>query len=232
MTGKNIWRLLRPSGETAAIIDHDVVVGRGNTAQLRIDEVHVSRKHARLWVEDGDLLVEDLGSSNGTYLNGELLDMPTALAPGDKLRFDETEFRVDSRPRAGAGAPGPGPAPAAADDTADLSATVIIQRPLVTRPPEPAEPAPGQARQSGQRPAPVEPRKAKPAAAPANPAGDEDRDSPSERHWTESARPIEAPKRKRGPREDDTKSITAPTEDLFDLGADEFEAGDEAPEKE
>jgi hypothetical protein len=191
MSEDHLWRLLRPNGEAAVLVDHDVIVGRGKKAQLRIDEVHVSRKHARLWVEGGDLLVEDLGSSNGTYLNGELLDMPAALAPGDRLRFDETEFTVEVAPQPAEAAPAP-PEPEPSDEPSELAATVIMNRPLVVRP-------------------------------------DAD-DSSHDRHWTESARPIGAPERVRRRQEDDSRAVTAPTEDSFDLGADVFEGGEEPPE--
>lgn len=92
------WQLKRSDGEAPFPIDEEVVVGRGKQAQLRIEEPHLSRRHARLWQEGDRLMVEDLGSSNGTFLNDRVLARPTRLVSGDRLRFDETEFQVEPAP--------------------------------------------------------------------------------------------------------------------------------------
>lgn len=65
-----------------------VVVGRGLEAVLRLDGDGVSRFHARLErSEGGALVVSDLGSSNGTFLNGRRVSRPEALHDGDRVRF-------------------------------------------------------------------------------------------------------------------------------------------------
>jgi hypothetical protein len=65
-----------------------IVVGRSSPAELQIMDASLSREHARLSVlEDSALQIEDLNSSNGTFLNGEPIEAPTILAPGDQLEL-------------------------------------------------------------------------------------------------------------------------------------------------
>jgi len=65
------------------------VLGRGVDADVRIIEDKMSRKHCRLFVEDGVTYVEDLGSSNGTYVNGARITR-LKLSDGDKIQIGET----------------------------------------------------------------------------------------------------------------------------------------------
>ena len=74
-------------------IDGSMVVGRAKECDISLGVAHLSRKHARLNVEDGELWVEDLGSSNGTYLNGERVDR-ARVKNGDELGFDTLVFSV------------------------------------------------------------------------------------------------------------------------------------------
>jgi hypothetical protein len=69
-----------------------VTLGRGQAADIRLEDPFASSRHARI-VPQGDVLViEDLGSTNGTYLNGDLLDGPQPLHPGDRVRIGDNEF--------------------------------------------------------------------------------------------------------------------------------------------
>lgn len=61
------------------------VIGRTGDADICIDRSEVSRCHARILVEGADATLEDLGSKNGTYLNGARLGQPTALSDGDEI---------------------------------------------------------------------------------------------------------------------------------------------------
>lgn len=63
-----------------------VLIGRDQGCALVIPDPTVSRRHARLWAEDGQLVIEDAGSSGGTYLNGNRVGRHT-VRPGDTLRF-------------------------------------------------------------------------------------------------------------------------------------------------
>ena len=73
-----------------------LVVGRDPKADIVLDTPNVSRLHARLErVEDG-FLVEDLGSTNGTWVNGERIKGPTLVKPGDDLRFGPQRLNLTS----------------------------------------------------------------------------------------------------------------------------------------
>lgn len=85
--------MFRSDGERRSFsITRDMtVIGRREDCDLRIPLGEVSRKHARL-VRDGDLLkVEDLGSSNGTFLNGQRVQ-ESLLAPGDTIQVGPVAF--------------------------------------------------------------------------------------------------------------------------------------------
>jgi pSer/pThr/pTyr-binding forkhead associated (FHA) protein len=72
-----------------------VVLGRGQAADIQLEDPFASSRHARI-VRQGDVLViEDLGSTNGTYLNGDLLDGPQPLHPGDRIRIGDNEFSYE-----------------------------------------------------------------------------------------------------------------------------------------
>src|SRR5215218_4751777 len=59
------------------------------------DDPEISRRHARVYRSaDGMLAVEDLGSANGTFVNGDRIDAPRALAPGDVVRVGKTVLQV------------------------------------------------------------------------------------------------------------------------------------------
>lgn len=79
-------------------LDGDLVLGRGDTAEIRLEDPFASARHARVYEQGGIVVIEDLGSTNGTYLNEELLDGPRPLHPGDRVRIGgcELTFEVDS----------------------------------------------------------------------------------------------------------------------------------------
>jgi hypothetical protein len=73
-------------------LSEGAVLGRGETADIRLEDTFASSHHARL-VPQGDVMVlEDLGSTNGTYLNGEPLRGPQPLHVGDTIRIGDSEF--------------------------------------------------------------------------------------------------------------------------------------------
>jgi hypothetical protein len=74
-------------------LDGDLVLGRGDRAEIRLEDPFASSRHAHVYAQAGTLVLEDLGSTNGTYLNEELLDTtPRPLHPGDHVRIGESEF--------------------------------------------------------------------------------------------------------------------------------------------
>jgi predicted component of type VI protein secretion system len=68
------------------------VIGRGSDCHLTIEDPHVSRKHARILVEDEGAFIEDLGSRNGVRVDGALIAGPTALRDGMRLRIGSQDF--------------------------------------------------------------------------------------------------------------------------------------------
>jgi hypothetical protein len=73
-------------------IGDGAVLGRGDRAEIRLDDPFASSAHARLTRQGGVVVLEDLGSTNGTYLNEELLSGPQPLHPGDRVRIGDSEF--------------------------------------------------------------------------------------------------------------------------------------------
>jgi hypothetical protein len=72
-----------------------VTIGRSPEADVRIEDRYASGIHARVHVRDGDHYVEDMASTNGTYLNGERLDGEDAIRDLDEIRIGDTEFRFE-----------------------------------------------------------------------------------------------------------------------------------------
>jgi len=73
-------------------IGEGAVMGRGDQAEIRLQDPFASSRHARLTRQGGVIVVEDLSSTNGTYLNEELLGGPQPLHPGDRVRIGDSEF--------------------------------------------------------------------------------------------------------------------------------------------
>jgi pSer/pThr/pTyr-binding forkhead associated (FHA) protein len=94
------WRLVlvEPQSEAGAAfpVEGEITLGRGGgcTVPLAFD-TFVSQVHARAFDRDGALWVEDLGSRNGTYVNGKLVHEPTKVAKGARVQVGETVLEVD-----------------------------------------------------------------------------------------------------------------------------------------
>ncbi len=86
-----------PGHEPGMIYDlgGDIVFGRGESAEIRLQDPFASSRHARVYEQGRILVIEDLGSTNGTYLNEELLDGPRPLHPGDRVRIGDSEFSFE-----------------------------------------------------------------------------------------------------------------------------------------
>jgi pSer/pThr/pTyr-binding forkhead associated (FHA) protein len=75
-------------------IDHPVVIGRDNTADLVIDDSQASRRHARVEPTAHGALVEDMGSTNGTFINDNELHGRAEIGPQDELLIGVTVMQV------------------------------------------------------------------------------------------------------------------------------------------
>jgi hypothetical protein len=90
--------LLGPAAEIA-LFDGENVLGREGSGVILLKSGTVSRRHARLTIDDQRAVLEDLGSKNGTYVNDERVNGPTLVAEGDQVRIGSLLFTFRSAQR-------------------------------------------------------------------------------------------------------------------------------------
>jgi len=90
------------SGHTFRMRSPEMLIGRKKGCGLRIPSASVSREHCRLELVEGFLTIEDLGSVNGTWLNGEPVSERQSVRPGDRLKVGPVLFVVEYELDAGA----------------------------------------------------------------------------------------------------------------------------------
>ncbi len=91
------WTLTAETGPLAGLsfgVDRSLVMGRSLESDIAVVSPHVSRQHARLDLDGDQLTLEDLGSANGTVVNGRPLNGRCALHNDDEIRFHDIVFRV------------------------------------------------------------------------------------------------------------------------------------------
>ena len=89
-------RVIEPAdskGQTYELAD-ELTVGRAGGCQITLDDTYVSQLHARVFRREGQLYVEDLGSTNGTYLNRKKVTAPLAIRKGDRLQIGKTVMEL------------------------------------------------------------------------------------------------------------------------------------------
>lgn len=91
MTDTQCFLKRSATGEVVPIVDN-MVIGRSPECELVLSEGHPSRRHARFIVINGEVSVEDLGSSNGTFVNDTRINKAVILRTGDVIRFDVEQF--------------------------------------------------------------------------------------------------------------------------------------------
>jgi len=84
-------------GKKLKLPEAEVVIGRDESCQIRLASDDVSRRHCLLTPAADGLIVRDLGSRNGTYVNETLVESEARLEPGDQLRVGPMTFRVSGR---------------------------------------------------------------------------------------------------------------------------------------
>ena len=72
----------------------NVIIGRNPACECRLNEESISSRHSKLSFHHGHWWLEDLGSTNGTYLNNEALLLPTVVVSGDSFRCGETSLTI------------------------------------------------------------------------------------------------------------------------------------------
>ena len=74
-----------------------VIIGRSPSSDIVVDEPYVSATHARFTLQGPALVLEDLGSTNGTTVNDHLIAQPVTLRDGDEVQIGDTIMRVSRR---------------------------------------------------------------------------------------------------------------------------------------
>ncbi|MEX2271268.1 MAG: SpoIIE family protein phosphatase [Vicinamibacterales bacterium] len=120
-------QLIFEDGPRAPIeFDGEIVVGRGLQADAVVDDASVSRRHAMLRWHGGECVLVDLGSANGTLVNGQRVVKPTRLKSGDIVAFGSVRTRYAGRTSTPNGEAAGKAAPAI---RADATATVLLALP-------------------------------------------------------------------------------------------------------
>jgi hypothetical protein len=152
------FQLIMRSGPTPAaaytLEGDQITIGRDSVNEIQINDAEISRRHARLTFQGGKYVLEDLGSTNGTFVNGQRLAGPRVLKAGEVISFGEQIVMVFEATNLDAGATIVSPRAAAVPS---------ISRPVMSPPPPPAEyvgsvpvsPAPISTGTTIRRPAPL-----------------------------------------------------------------------------
>ena len=101
--GPDLRAGVEPALEVVAAMGHEagevvsigegITLGRSDSAGLRVDDPFASSAHARIFPRGQFMYIEDMGSTNGTFLNGRQLTVPQQLKVADSIRIGETEYR-------------------------------------------------------------------------------------------------------------------------------------------
>ena len=78
------------SGQRAELAAAPILIGRGSDAAIRLDDDYVSTRHARIAASGDQWFVEDLGSTNGTYIGTVRITQPTTITLGTQVRIGKT----------------------------------------------------------------------------------------------------------------------------------------------
>ncbi|HPB99676.1 MAG TPA: FHA domain-containing protein, partial [Polyangiaceae bacterium] len=81
-------------GEEFVLDDGEYLLGRSPSCDIVVDDMLVSRVHARISVTEGMVVLRDAGSTNGVYVNAARIDLPTPLRDGDRILVGTKELTV------------------------------------------------------------------------------------------------------------------------------------------
>ena len=82
------------TGASVDLTDQQITLGRANDATLVLNDDYASSRHARIFPQDGQWIVEDLGSTNGTYLDRQKVTRPTPVPVGVPIRIGKTVLEL------------------------------------------------------------------------------------------------------------------------------------------
>jgi FHA domain-containing protein len=83
------------TGQSAALADGVILIGRGADCQIILDDDYVSTRHARVVSGENGIYLEDLGSTNGSYVNGQRITAPTTITMSDTVRIGKTILKLE-----------------------------------------------------------------------------------------------------------------------------------------
>jgi pSer/pThr/pTyr-binding forkhead associated (FHA) protein len=89
----SVLDVVQPSNRAGAsfAVGEELTIGRASGCAVSLgDDTYVSQLHARVYQRDGIVFLEDLGSTNGTFLNGQRVQAPTAIHSGDRMQIGST----------------------------------------------------------------------------------------------------------------------------------------------
>lgn len=75
-------------------LTHELLIGRGSECHITFDSQTISRQHARVFAADGVVYLEDMESQNGTFVNGNRIDMANRLHSGDVIAMGDIQFKL------------------------------------------------------------------------------------------------------------------------------------------
>ena len=89
-------KVIEPAENRGSQFDlgEELTIGRADGCRIRLDDSFTSQLHARVYNRDGQFYVEDLGSTNGTFVNGSKIAGPAPLKRGDRLKIGKTTLEV------------------------------------------------------------------------------------------------------------------------------------------
>jgi pSer/pThr/pTyr-binding forkhead associated (FHA) protein len=82
------------AGDSVSLDEAPILIGRGTDAAIRLDDDYVSTRHARIARSEDQQFVEDLGSTNGTYVGAHRINQPTVLQLGSTVRIGKTTLEL------------------------------------------------------------------------------------------------------------------------------------------
>jgi len=94
--GRYHLKVIEPAGYRGQTFDlaDEITVGRAPGCGVHVEDAYTSNLHARVYRRDGAVWVEDLGSTNGTWVNAERIEGPTRLGRGDLVQVGGTVFEM------------------------------------------------------------------------------------------------------------------------------------------
>ena len=92
MSGKDSPKLTDPTGRAHALTGEVTMIGRAVENAIVVSSKRISREHACVRLEGWRVILEDLGSTNGTFLNGQRISEPVQLRDGDQIKVGDVQF--------------------------------------------------------------------------------------------------------------------------------------------